>query len=388
MRLLVVNHTSLFGGAERNLCDLLSRLPEDQVQVLAVVAPGHGPAVDVMNSLDIRCIDLPVPCFAGKIFSISIISELIKWLRFQSKLRKLLIDEKPDLIYANSPHAAIAVELILEKQKFPLVWQIPDLIKDSKFNRLALRRVFQKSGAIIAVSRATASSIIRLGANPLNVHLVYCGVESKDFDLVAEGSVRLRNELGIETNAPVIGMFGQLTQWKGWHVLIEAIPQVVNIYPDAQFIFVGRAMVNDDKLYVDRLKKRLNSLRIAKNVHWLGFRSDVPRIMLSCDVIVHASIKPEPLGVVIMEGMAAGKPVICTRGGGTSEMNVNRETGLIVEPGNHNDLGKAINFLIRHPEIRLQMGNRGRQIADKEFTHEKRVEGYLRIFNQLIISKK
>jgi glycosyltransferase involved in cell wall biosynthesis len=392
MRLLVINHTTLYGGAEKNLRDLLSRLPPEEVQVLAIVAPGRGPARAVWEGIGARCVDLPVPhftrvpvpCFGGMRLSLQFVREFLKWIYFRRTFRELLHQEAPDLVYASSSHAALAVEPVLARAHIPLVWQIPDLVKNRLLNRLALRRALRNSKAILAVSRATADSIVRLGADPSKVHLAYCGVDVMSFDLAAQAAARFRADEEIGADVPLVGMFGQVTRWKGWHVLVDAIPQVMVRFPAARFVFVGRPMTEPDRPYQAALQARLLDLGLDRAVRWTGFREDVPRIMTACDVIVHASIQPEPLGVVIMEGLAARRPVICTSGGGTEEMVTHNETGLVVPPGNPGALAEAVNKLLSDPPLRVQMGNKGREVVETRFTHDRRVQIFLKVFREIV----
>jgi glycosyltransferase involved in cell wall biosynthesis len=392
IRLLVINHSTLYGGAEQNLRDLLSRLPPEEVQVLAIVAPGRGPARAVWEGIGTRCVDLPVPhftrlplpFFGGIRLSLQLVREFLKWIYFRRAFRELLHQEAPDLVYASSPHAAIAVEPVLACAHIPWVWQIPDLVKNRWLNRLALRPALRNSQAIMAISRATADSIVRLGADPSKVHQVYCGVDVKSIDLAAQDAGRFRVEEGIGADVPLVGMFGQVTHWKGWHILVEAIPQVMVRFPLARFVFVGRPMTEADRRYQAALEARLVDLGLDRSVRWTGFREDVPTIMTACDVIVHASVQPEPLGVVIMEGLAARKPVICTSGGGTEEVVTHNETGLAVPPGNPGALAEAVNRLLSDPPLRLQIGKKGREVVEARFTHDRRVQAYLKVFRQIV----
>ncbi len=384
IRLVAVNHTTLLAGAERNLGDLLSRLPLNEVQVLTVVAPGNGPAVAAWAKQGVRCIDLPVPHFAGLRSPVLLVREFQKWRRFQRLFTKYLERESPDLIYANSPHAAIASEPVLTRAHLPLVWQIPDLIKDKPLNRLLLQRVFCASRAIIAVSRATADSVVKLGADRLRVHIAHCGVDVAKFDFAARTAGAFRAELGLSAAVEVVGMFGQITHWKGWHVLVEAVPLVVRLFANTRFVFVGRTMVKSDVTYIARLKARLLNLGVDQYVTWTGYREDVDRVMTDCDVIVHASVQPEPLGSIALEGMAACKPVICTEGGGIKEAVQDQETGLVTPPNDPVALANAINRLLANPALRAQMGTKGRQAVEARFTHERRVQTFVDVFRQIV----
>ncbi len=395
IRLLVVNHSTFYGGAEKILRDLLRFLPKEDVQILATVAPGQGRARAEWESIGVRCIDLPVPCFSGVTFPyvgslmpVQLLGEFWKWISFRRAFRRLLGNEAPDLVYAASPHAAIAVEPELSALQIPWIWQMSGLIKDRSLNRLALRPAFRNAQAIMTLSTAISNSIIRLGADPAKVHRVYGGVDLTKFDFMASSAGHFRAAEGIGADVPLIGMFGQVTHWKGWHVVVEAIPRVLVGHPNARFVFVGEPFARRDYVYQADLQRRVEGLGLGHCVRWTGFRGDVEGIMAACDVIVHASVQPEPLGLVIMEGMAARKPVICTRGGGTEEMMTQNETGMVVSPGDSQGLADALNRLLGDPGLRARLGEKGREVVAARFTHDRRVKAFLEAFRQVVEAGK
>jgi hypothetical protein len=211
LRLLAVNHTTLFAGAEQNLCDLLIRLPTEQVDVLGVVAPGRGPLAERLAELDVPAFDLPVPHLAGARSPIPFARGLARWAGFTRRFGDLLATLVPDVVYASSPHAAIAVEPALSRARLPWIWQMPDLVRPTRFNRLALRRALRRSDRIVAISEATASSLRALGADGRRIDLVYCAVDPAAFRRSPTGGAEVRQELGVPADAPVVGMFGQIT---------------------------------------------------------------------------------------------------------------------------------------------------------------------------------
>jgi len=379
LRLLAVNHTTLFAGAEQNLCDLLIRLPTEQVDVLGVVAPGRGPLAERLAELDVPAFDLPVPHLAGARSPIPFARGLARWAGFTRRFGDLLATLAPDVVYASSPHAAIAVEPALSRARLPWIWQMPDLVRPTRFNRLALRRALRRSDRIVAISEATASSLRALGADGRRIDLVYCAVDPAAFRRSPTGGAEVRQELSIPADAPVVGMFGQITQWKGWHILVGALPALGAAHPGVHFLFVGRPTRPEDQAYAARLRREIEDAGMAGVVRWTGFRSDVARLMGACDVIVHASVAPEPLGVVIMEAMAAGTAVVCTRGGGTEEMVTNGVTGLVVEPGSGAELTSAVAGLLADPVTRSELGERAAAQAGQRFTHEARVAQFGRL---------
>jgi glycosyltransferase involved in cell wall biosynthesis len=379
VRLLAVNHTSVYGGAEQNLCDLLQRLPPEQVEVLGVVAPGTGPLTARLTGLGIRSFDLPVPHLAGVRNPLPFLRGVVQWAGFARRLGRLLAGLEPDVVYASSAHAAIAAEPALSRARYPWFWQMPDLVRPTAFNRLALRRALHRADRIVAISEATAASLRALGAAPARIDLVYCAVDAAAFRRSPAAAAEVRRELGIPSGAPVVGMFGQITRWKGWHVLVAALPAFVAAHPDVHCLLVGRPTRPLDEPYAEELKRNVAKAGLEQAVRWTGFRPDVARLMSACDIVVHASVEPEPLGVVIMEAMAAGAAVICTRGGGTEEMVTDGVTGLVVAPEDPAALGAAVLGLLAAPERRLRMAELAAAEAARRFTHEARVAQFGRL---------
>jgi glycosyltransferase involved in cell wall biosynthesis len=379
-RLLVVNHAALFAGAEQNLCDLLVRMPA-HVEVLGVVAPGAGPFTQRLAELGIRSFDLPVPHLAGVRSPLRFLRGLARWAGFTRRLGRLLETLEPNIVYASSAHAAIAAEPALSRAGIPWFWQMPDLVRPTRFNRLALRRALRQSERVIAISAATAASLRDLGADSGRIDLVHCAVDAAAFRRSPGAGAEVRRELGIPAGAPVVGMFGQITRWKGWHVLVKSLPSIVATHPGVHFLFVGRPPRPVDEPYAEQVRLAVAQASLTGVVRWTGFRPDVARLMSACDVIVHASVQPEPLGVVIMEAMAAGAAVVCTRGGGTEEMVTDGVTGLVVAPDDPAELGAAVADLLAAPERRARMGTLAADEAARRFTHEARVacfEGLIR----------
>jgi glycosyltransferase involved in cell wall biosynthesis len=250
---------------------------------------------------------------------------------------------------------------------------MPDLVRPTAFNRLALRRALDRSDRIVAISEATAGCVRALGGAGERIDLVYCAVDAAAFRRSDANGAELRRELEIPPGAPVVGMFGQITPWKGWHVLVASLPQLVAAHPEAHFLLVGKPMRPTDQEYAAQLRRAVAEAGVAPAVRWTGFRADVARLMGLCDVVVHASVQPEPLGVVIMEAMAAEAAVVCTRGGGTEEMVTDGLTGLVVPPDNPAALASAVADLLADPARRAAMGARAADDVARRFTHDTRV---------------
>lgn len=175
-----------------------------------------------------------------------------------------------------------------------------------------------------------------------------------------------------------VGVFGRLAEWKGQDIALTALASV----PDAHLPLAGDALFGerDDAL---ALREQAAALGLVNRVHFLGFRTDVPRLMRSVDVVVHTAIAPEPFGRVIVEGMLARRPVIATRAGGVEEIVADGKTGVLVPPNDPVALASALSGLLADPDRARRMAEAGRADAEARFTVEAMVEAMTRYLEEV-----
>ncbi|MFM7320573.1 MAG: glycosyltransferase family 4 protein [Armatimonadota bacterium] len=188
----------------------------------------------------------------------------------------------------------------------------------------------------------------------------HLGAQLDRFDpdqLPAPGVVRAR--LGLRTEGPWIGIVGRLQPWKGMHVLLDAAPAVRERHPNARFLIVGGPH-DGDTSYPDALTEQARRLGIADHVTFAGPQDNIPEWMQAMDVVVHASDN-EPFGIVVVEAMALGKPLVAADSGGPREMLVAGEEGLLTPFGDAPRLADAIVRLLDDPEHAAAMGAAARR---------------------------
>ena len=218
---------------------------------------------------------------------------------------------------------------------------------------------------VIGNSQATRDVFVQNGGNASRAVTVHNGIDPAPFERVENDAVaRLRNELGL-CDVRVVGVFSRLAEWKGQHVLLEALP---HLPPDVHALFVGGALFQEDQRYTDKLRREAERLGLQDRVHFLGFRDDIPHLLHLTDVVVHTSTAPEPFGRVIVEGMMACKPVVATRAGGAVEILEDGKTGRLVSPGDAEMLAQVLNDLLAHPEKARQMAESGQATALARFS--------------------
>ncbi|MFK3781096.1 glycosyltransferase family 4 protein [Agrobacterium sp. NPDC089420] len=364
---LFVSHTGEKGGAELFLTDIVKAGPQSwracflsggaAVQDLA--ASGRPP---VMLSAGEKMLSIRRDSSVGVLLRGAADVMAVAW-----QLSRRAKDY--DVICANSQKALFVCALAAKLSGRPLVWILHDIVTDPAFsavNRrasLAFARLFAK---LVAVnSGETGRAFIEAGGEAEKVRIVYNGFDPARGELHDPGkAARLRAELGLGP-APLIGLFGRLSEWKGQHVFLEAVAAMEGV----QAIIVGGALFGQEE-YEASIRRQASRLGLDDRVRFLGFRSDVPELMAATDVVAHTSIVAEPFGRVVVEAMMCGRPVVATSGGGVTEIIRDGETGLLVPPGNAAALAAALGCILSHPALAQRLAQAGREDVSRRFSLE------------------
>ncbi len=179
---------------------------------------------------------------------------------------------------------------------------------------------------------------------------------------------------------------GRLAPWKGQHVFLEAAALLLRraqVDPCTQFVIIGGALFGEDD-YERRLCQQSAELGIASNVTFLGHQKDVAAVLDNLDILVHASITPEPFGQVILEGMAKGLPVVATDAGGIREIVTHRENGLLVPPGDAQALAGELHSLFSDAERRTTIGRAGYEHVCQNFRSSKTARAVEAVYGDVI----
>jgi glycosyltransferase involved in cell wall biosynthesis len=217
----------------------------------------------------------------------------------------------------------------------------------------------------IAISKKTRADLLSLGVGEGKIVVEYPPVDFERFDhLLKTGDYRA--QFGIEGNTSLFGIFGILEEWKGHHVFLDAAKMVIDAIPNSIAFIVGDAPSGNLE-YKEQLVTQCVQLGIEKRVVFTGFREDVPELMGMLDVIVHASIIPEPFGKVVIEGMAMQKPVVATEAGGPTEVIESGYDGYLVPPKQARPMADCIIRLLRDRESARKMGEAAYEKVRKRF---------------------
>ena len=138
-----------------------------------------------------------------------------------------------------------------------------------------------------------------------------------------------------------------------------------------------------EEAYGRSLEARVERLGIQGQIEFRGFRDDVWSELDELDVLAHCSVSPEPFGQVVLEGMAAGLPVVATEGGGPSELITSGVDGILTPPGDVSALASALTRLVGEPALREELGEAGR-LRSLAFTPERTAAGLLDVYRDVL----
>lgn len=206
---------------------------------------------------------------------------------------------------------------------------------------------------------------------------IYNGVAPNDGWTEGERQA-FRAREGIPAGATVILCVSNFYPYKGHADLIEAAGRVAFRVPDSVFLLVGR-----DAGTLEACKARVRELGLDNTVLFLGSRTDVPDLLRACDLFVHPSHE-EGFSNAILEAMAAGRPVVACNVGGNPEAIEDGETGLLVPLRRSEALAEAMVRLLRDPELRRAMEEKGRERATERFSVERMVREFETLYDSLM----
>ncbi|CAD6510163.1 D-inositol-3-phosphate glycosyltransferase [Paraburkholderia hiiakae] len=277
--------------------------------------------------------------------------------------------ESFDILFLNTQKALVLGALGKPLHRKRIVWYLHDVMSSEHFGplqRLVVRWLTRYAvDHVIANSRASADSLVTLAhCATEDVPVVHNGIDLEAFSRAdAPDMGALRRQFGLPENVYLAGLFGRLAPWKGQHIALEALARM----PDLHLVLVGSAMFGEEA-YEKALHEQAARLGVQDRLIFAGFRDDMPAWMQAVDVILHTSTEPEPFGRVIVEGMAAGRPVIASAAGGVTEIVNHGRNGWLVQPGNPAALVDAIETVRRAPAMASALVREARAEVAKRFS--------------------
>jgi glycosyltransferase involved in cell wall biosynthesis len=377
--ILFFDHTAQWSGGEIALYNLLTHLDRARYTPLVLLA-SEGPLAERLCAAGIETLVWPLSRSVIEARKDSLgTGTLLKvrqaglCLGYAARLARLARQRRVALIHCNSLKSDLIGGLAARLAGRPCLWHVRDHINAAYLPRRvaqAFRALARHLPAGVVVNSTSTLAELSQG-RPLRFSAIaHDGVPPEAFE------APVRADTPEQTGGPRVILVGRISPWKGQDVFIRAAAQLAQAGTNARFQIVGSAMFGEEE-YARSLHRLAAETGVAERVEFLGFREDIPALLQSAAIVVHASTIGEPFGQVVIEGMAAGKPVIATDGGALREIVVSGtiegppapgETGLLVPMGDAQALAAAIAALLADPERARAMGRAGRCRVQQQFT--------------------
>ncbi len=348
----------LYGGALQVLY-LLRGLPQEQVRNI-LVCPRGSAIASACDGVIERVIEMPM---GGDLD-----------LAFIARLRAVIREQRPDLVHLHSRRGADTLGGIAAR-----LAGVPCIVSrrvDNPEPAWLARIKYRLYERVVTISEGIRQVLLSEGVPADKVVCVHSAVDREKYHRDCEREWFLR-EFGLSTEAYVLGVIAQLIPRKGHRYLLQALPPLVEEYPDLCVLFLGKGPLEQE------LKQQITALQLDDVVQLTGFRADLERILPCLYTVVHPA-EMEGLGVSLLQAAAAGVPIIGTRAGGIPEIVRQGENGLLISPQDVAALQDAVGQLLADPERARQMGQAGTQIVAQEFSIAAMVQGNLRVYRKVV----
>lgn len=310
------------------------------------------------------------------------LDDVVNLLPFLAALIRLARRERIDLIHANNEPLCNRAALLAGR-----ILGIPVIchVRGDQTGSRIMQHLYQLPDHFISVSHWIDAGVARMGVAAHKRSVIYDGIALENLDIHASGDA-FRQAHNIPVNAFVVGLVGLLIPWKGQELFLDAAHHLRHNIPNLRLLLVG-GTPDDYHDFETHLRARIESEGLGEIIAFTGHVDNMCAAYNALDIVVSASTLPEPLGTVVIEALALGRPLVVPNHGGGAEMTEHERTALVFTPGSSTSLAEAILRLYREPELGARLGAAARNHALAVFdvhTHAKQVQA---VYDQILERK-
>ena len=351
------------GGMETHI-EQLCQLLKDDVDLEVIVANHEeGAKRERIRGVSVRRLRTPLTIAGAPICP---------------ELPRAIREAEADIVHIHAPHPSAFLAYLASGASSQLVTTFhSDIVRQKVLGKLLKplqEAAFRRANAIIG-----SSPNLLAGSQVLSNHRDRCvvvpfGIRCSLYESINEQRV---SEIRRKYRQPIVLAIGRLVYYKGFEFLIRAMAQLRS---DAVLLIIGEGPLHEP------LKAEIQALGLSERVHLLGNVADIIPYYHACDLFVLPSVaRSEAFGLVQLEAMACGKPVINTSiaGSGVPYVSLHGETGLTVAPADVPALEGAISRLLNDEPLRVQLGRAARQRVQDKFTLREMGEQTLAVYRRV-----
>lgn len=319
-------------------------------------------------------------CAAGAEIPHAITNSAVKIHRIQTKgdidlssigkIRRIIRQEKPDLLHVHSRRGDMLSALAGRLENLPMVHSRRVDNPPSFFDLHFKFPLFKK---IVTISRGIRQVLLESGVPAEKVLCIPSAVDTDRYNPMKINRDQFLEEFGLTGDGRVLAMIAQLIPRKGHAVFFEALPSILAKHPRTRVLIFGRGPLKDE------LMRHAQKERLDKYVRFEGFRTDMDRIIPHVDLVVHPAFA-EGLGVALLEAAACGVPIVAGRAGGIPEIVRDKFNGFLVKPGDSASLARHIIALLDDPDQLALFGRTGRELVLEHFSIPRMVRDNYQIY--------
>ena len=382
--ILFIHQSADLYGSDRVLLSLVKELNPSKYCPI-VLLPCDGPLLEELKNANIEVHIIPIAKLSRSILSVKgLLSLPLVAIRSIRSIDRILKGRRVSLVHSNTL-AILSGALWSRWRKVLHVWHVHEIIVRPRLVVAVyslLLRFF--ADTIVCNSYATETNLLaRSRSLEVKSTVVWNGLESSFIRRKGDSKI-YREQLGINDGDVLVALVGRINSWKGQQVLVSAANLLFDRgYRNIRYLIVGSPPSGQGH-FLDSLKDAIE-LSPAKNDFILrGFIPDIWQVWEACDIAVIPSTEPEPFGMVALEAMSAGKPVIAANHGGLTEIVSDRETGFLVDSQNKEDFALKIRELVDDENLRKKLGREGELRYLRYFTLESYITNMEKVYESSV----
>lgn len=382
-RIVYYNHTGQVSGAERVLLNMLRVLDTNRYEA-SVVCPDNGDLANLVKEAGFVCGQVP---YAAARFTTSpgkLLKYAMSLLRTVTSMRELFNRTDPDVIHANSVRAGLIATVATIGTGKKIFWHVHDTLPRHAVSSFVRSVAYlSRRTSVVAVSHSSAAAFAGSLKFGKRVRTIHNGVDLSQYPRKEDGVKPFRAALGLGDDAFLVCALGQICARKGLLELLESFQRIYARAPRMHLAIVGRAVFEHEEQYRDSLLAYAAATGIQPRVHFTGERADVSEVLQGSDLLVLNSHQ-EPFGLVLVEAMSSGTPVLATRVGGIPEIVSDGLDGWLVERGAVPQLAEKLLELSRDQQKLNEVADRAYDITRQQFSLERFKAELLAFYEQLV----
>lgn len=293
--------------------------------------------------------------------------------------RRLLRDARIDLVHLNNA-CGFDHDLMLACR----LERIPCVVHERGIQRsigMRTRYFANRADRLIAISDAVADNLRRYGVDAARILRINDGIDPERL-VEHESAAAVRRRLGLAPDRPVIGIVGNIKPWKGQLIVMQALGRLLPEFPELHCLFVGSIA---DPEYAERMRRSAAEMSVPDAAYtFMGYEAHPTDLMRAMDIVIHASVDPEPFGIVLLEAMAVARPLIASAAGAPREIVINGQTGLLVKPGDPDALAAAVARLLADPQAAHELSEAGRLRFHDNYTTRHTLSALEGLYRELL----